>query len=145
MAYGQRVTRGGGGGITDPMAAIRAQAQAATSISTAPRPAQTYTAPRPQPTRSAPQPPPPQQPAYPSFIPSPDVPQMPSMPQMPVAAPQAPAAAQVEPAMAGLQQAMDQEPGVGWGAEGAMGSDPRLGQRSIPVATRILGQLARVY
>jgi hypothetical protein len=143
MAYGQRVTRGGGGGITDPMAAIRAQAQAATSVSTAPRPTQqapAYTAPRPQPAR--PTAPPPSQPAYPSFIPSPETP---SMPQMPVAAPQAPAAAQIEPAMAGLQQAMDQEPGVGWGAEGMMGTDPRLGQRSIPMATRVLGQLARVY
>jgi hypothetical protein len=144
MLAGRRVTRGGGGGITDPMAAVRAQAQAATSVSTAPRPQQTYTAPRPQPARPAPQPPPPQQPAYPSFIPSPEMPSIPQMPQMPIAAPQ-PAAAQVEPAMAGLQQAMDQEPGVGWGAEGAMGADPRLGQRSVPTATRILSQLARVY
>lgn len=84
------------------------------------------------------------QPAAPSFQPfSPSA--MPSMQWQPPQAQAAPAAAP-EPALAGLQAAMDNPGlGAGWQSENAMGGNPMLGQRSYPQAVRFLGSLPRVY
>lgn len=113
------VIKGGGGGVSIP-------------APPAPKPKPPAPPPAPKPTPAAPMlpPPPPQINNY-------------YQQQMPAAAP---AAAEPEPALQGLQAAMDNpDPGAGWMHEEAMIGNPLLGQRSVPQAVRVLGSLPRVY